>query len=85
MKKMVHKFSITKAHTTLICQRVTPNHDIMQCKNLTMSCCPQKENHFFRNLCFPNTLPREKRARSIPDLMVEGPSIYLTITFEAPT
>ena len=37
-----------------------------------MSCYPHEESHPFRNLNFPNTLPRETRDRSTLDLIVIG-------------
>lgn len=82
-KEMIHRFPITTAHTTLIRQRETPTHEIIQSKNLTMSCCRHKESHPSRNLYFPNAFPREDGVRSILKLMVNGPSIELTTAIKA--
>ena len=84
-KKVVHRLSITMTHTTPICQRATPKHEIIHNKNSTMSNCPQKESHSLRNLWFPNTLPRKQRILSSPNRMVERPGVKLTISFEPPT
>ena len=75
-EKMVHRFRRTTAH---IRQREVPEHQIIQGKNPTMGCGPQEECHPFRHLDFPNPLPWEARRRCSPDLMIEGPSIKLTI------
>ena len=48
-----------------------------------MSCCQHKESHPFRNLYSPNAFPREDGVRSIPKLMVNGPSIELTAAIKA--
>ena len=81
---MIHKFLIAAAHTTPIHQRETPEHQIIQGKYPTMSCCPHKKSHPFRNLNFPNTLPRETRDRSTLDLIVIRPNIKLAIPIKTP-
>ena len=67
---MVHRFCKTKAHTAPIHQREVSEHQIIQSKYPTMGCGPQEESHPFRNLNFPNPLPRETRERSTPDLII---------------
>ena len=49
-----------------------------------MNCCPREESHLFRNLNFPNTLPRETRDRTTSDLIVIGLNIKLTIPIKIP-
>ena len=83
-KEMIHRFPITTTHITPICQQTTTNHEIIQSKNLAMSYYPQKEHHPFRNLYFPNTFPREGRVGKIPNQIVKGPGIKLTIAIKAP-
>ena len=67
---MIHRFLITAAHTTLIRQRETLKHEIIQDKDPTMNCCPQKEGHPFRNLNFPQ-IPFHGK------LEIEAPQILL--------
>lgn len=82
-KEMIHQFPITTTHMTPICQQITANHEIIQSKNLAMSCYPQKERHPFRNLYFLNTFPREGRVGKIPNQIVKGQGIKLTIAIKA--
>ena len=76
---MIHRLLIIASHTAPIHQRETLEHQIIQGKYPTMSCSPHEESHPFRNLDFPNTLPREAKDRSTPNLIVKGPNIKLTI------
>ena len=78
-KKVVHQLPITTTHTTPICQRATPKHEIIQNKNLTMTSCPQNESHSLRNLWFPNTLLRKQRILSSSNRMAERPSVKLSL------
>ena len=71
---MIHRFRKTAGH-------IAP---IIQGKNPTMGCDLQEESHPFRNLDFPNPLPREARERGTPDLILKGPNIELTITIKTP-
>ena len=66
---MIHRFLIIAAHTTLIRQRETLKHEIIQDKDPTMNCCPQK-GHPFRNLNFPQ-IPFHGK------LEIEAPQILL--------
>ena len=50
-----------------------------------MSCCPRKECHPFRNLNFPNALPRESRRSCISNLMIKRPNIKLPTSIKTPT
>ena len=81
---MVHIFRKTKAHTTPIRQREVSEHQIIQSKYPTVGRGPQEESHPFRNLNFPNPLPRETRERSTPDLIIKRPNIELTIPIKTP-
>ena len=83
-EETIYRFLVRAAYTTPICQRETPKHKIIKGKNPTINCCLQKENHPFRNLNFPNTLPRKTGDRSTPNLIVIGPNIKLTIPIKAP-
>ena len=83
-KEMIHQFPITTKHMTPICQQTTANHEIIQSKNLAMSCYPQKKRHPFRKLYFLNTFPREGRVGKIPNQIVKGQGIKLTIAIKAP-
>ena len=78
-KKVVHRLPITTTHTTPICRRATPKHEIIQSKNLTMSSCPEKESHSLRNLWFLNTLPKKQRILSSLNHMVERPGVKLSL------
>jgi len=49
-----------------------------------MSCSPHEESHPFRNVDFPNPLPREARERDTPDLIIKEPNIKLTIPIKTP-
>ena len=84
LEKMVHRFLVTAAHTSLIRQRETPEHQIIQGKYLTMTCSPHEKSHPFRNLGFPNPLPREARERGALDLIIKGLNIELTIPIKTP-
>ena len=42
-KEMVHRFPTAPAHTTSICQWANSKHEIIQCKNVIMSCRPWKK------------------------------------------
>ena len=57
--------------------------EIIQGKDPAMCCSPQEESHPLRHLDFPNPLPWEVRSCT-PDLMIEGPSIKLTIPIKTP-
>ena len=81
-EKMVHRFYRTAAHPAPIRQREAPKHQIIQGKSPTMGCSPQEESHPLRHLDFPNPLPWEARRRCT--LIIEGPSIKLTIPIKAP-
>ena len=81
---MIHRFLIAATRTTPIRQRETPKYEIIHGKDLTMNYRLQKESHPFRNLNFPNTLPRKTRSRSTLNLIVIGPNIKLTILIKAP-
>ena len=84
LEKMVHRFLVTAAHTIPIRQRETPGYQIIQGKYLTVSCGPHEKSHPFRNLGFPNPLPREARERGTPDLIIKGLNIELTIPIKTP-
>ena len=83
-EEVVHSFLISMAHTTPIHQNAPPKHKIIQCKDLPMNRCPQKKSHPFRDLSFPNTLPRKVGGSFTPHVMVIGPGIKLAIPVETP-
>ena len=81
---MVNRFLITTAYTTPIRQKETLEHQIIKGKYPTMSCSPHEESHPFRNVDFPNLLPRETRERGTIDLIIKGPNFKLTIPIKTP-
>ena len=60
-------------------------YKIIQSKNLTMNYFSHKESHHFRNLYFPNALPRENRRSTISNLMIKRLSVKLPTSIEAST
>ena len=50
-----------------------------------MSCCPHKKSHPFRNLNFPNTLPRESGMSYITNLMIKRLTTKLPTAIKIPT
>ena len=69
----------------MIRQRATMKHKVIQGKNLTISCCPREKSHPFRNLGFPNALPRESGRSCILNLMIKRPNIELPTFIKIPT
>ena len=63
----------------------TTEYKIIQSKGLAMSCRPHKECHLFRNLYFPNALPRESRKSYISNLMTKRPNVKFATSIETLT
>ena len=83
-QQVIHRFLITATHTTTICQSAATEHKIIQSKGLAMSCRPRKECHLFRNLYFPNALPRESRKSYISNLTIKRLNIKLPTSIKTP-
>ena len=82
-EEMIHRFLITIANTTPICQRAPPKRKIIQGKDSPINCYPQKKCHPLRNFNFTNILPRKIGDRCTLNLIVIGPNIKLAIPIEA--
>ena len=67
---MIHCFRITLAHTTPINQWKTSLCEVIQSKNLSQCCCPQKE-HLLGNLHWPNAFSRKGDSSSTLNLPVK--------------
>ena len=83
-EKIVHRFRRTPAHIAPIPQKEASEHQIIQCKNLTVGNSPQEESHPLRNLDFPNPLPWEARRGCTIELVIERPNIELPIPIKTP-
>ena len=81
-EEMIHSFLILMAHTTPIRQNAPPKHKIIQYKDLSINSCPHKKCHPFRDLSFPNTLPRKNGYSCTPNGIIIGLGIKLAIPFE---
>ncbi|KAM4078334.1 hypothetical protein ACB094_09G029200 [Castanea mollissima] len=69
----------------MICQGATTEHKIIQSENLAIGCSAHKKCHHFKNIYFPNALPREIRRSNILNLMIKRPSVKLPTSIKAPT
>ena len=83
-QQVIRRFLITVTHTTTIYQSSASEHKIIQRKDLTMSCCPHKECHPFRNLYFPNAFSRERSKSCISNLNIKRLNIKLPTSIKTP-
>jgi len=58
-KKMIHIFPTILAHTTLINNTNIPSPPIIQCKNISLGCCPCEKRYSSRSFHLPNASPWE--------------------------
>ena len=52
---------------------------VIQSKNLSQCCCPQKERHPLENLHKPNTFLRKRNNSSSLNLLIKSPGIKYSI------